>query len=450
MAATMHGLQKRSADSLVTTSKSDCGLQPARSPESGSLFVDARTQTVVEAPVETSRRPAPAGLIVLLMAMSAIGPISLNILVPATPGLAVIFDTQVETVQLTLSLYLLGLAVSQLLLGPLSDRFGRKPMLLIGLFITAAASIAAIFSTSIGMLIVFRTVQALGASSGLVIGRAIIRDLYSRERAASMIGLVTTVTVLAPMAAPLIGGILDTHFGWEYTFILTGVLAAAVFVWVLAALEETRPDHITGGGLRFILSESRELFANRRFVGYMLVCAIGTATFFAFLGGGPHVIVGMMARTSQEYGLWFILISGGFMFGNFVAARFSQRHGIDRMVQFGLISLVLGSLLTVLTVAIWPDGGPWTVFVPQLLISFGNGVFLPNTVAGAVSVRPQAAGTASGITGFVQMATGAAAAQAMSHVIATATSAMPLAITMLVLSVSAAAAFYMFLTKRKT
>jgi DHA1 family bicyclomycin/chloramphenicol resistance-like MFS transporter len=393
-------------------------------------------------------RPAPLRLIVLLMAMGAIGPVSLNILVPATPGLAVIFGTKVETVQLTLSLYLLGLAVSQLLLGPLSDRFGRKPVLLTGLVITAAASIAAIYSTSIVTLIVWRSLQALGASSGLVIGRAIIRDLYSRDRAASMIGLVTTVMVLAPMAAPLIGGILDTAFGWEYTFVLTAVLAAAVLVWSYFALPETRPDHITGGGLRFILGESRELLSDRRFVGYVLVCAIGTATFFAFLGGGPHVVIGIMARSSAEYGLWFILTSGGFMVGNFMTARFSQRYGIDGMVQFGLLSLIAGSVLTVAICVPLPDGGPWTIFVPQLLISFGNGIFLPNCVAGAVSVRPQAAGTASGITGFVQMATGALAAQAMSHVVASATSAIPLAFAMLILSVATALVFYVFLGKR--
>jgi DHA1 family bicyclomycin/chloramphenicol resistance-like MFS transporter len=395
-----------------------------------------------------AEKPAPLRLIVLLMAMGAIGPVSLNILVPATPGLAVIFDTKVETVQLTLSLYLMGLAVSQLVLGPLSDRFGRKPVLLTGLFITAAASIAAIYSTSIVTLILWRSLQALGASSGLVIGRAIIRDLYSRDRAASMIGLVTTVMVLAPMAAPLIGGILDTAFGWEYTFVLTATLAVVVLIWAYFALPETRPDHITGGGLRFILGESRELLSDRRFIGYVLVCAIGTATFFAFLGGGPHVVIGIMARSSAEYGLWFILTSGGFMVGNFMTARFSQRYGIDAMVQLGLLSLIAGSILTVAICVPLPDGGPWTIFVPQLLISFGNGIFLPNCVAGAVSVRPQAAGTASGITGFVQMATGAVAAQAMSHVIASATSAIPLAFAMLILSVATALVFYVFLGKR--
>ncbi len=410
--------------------------------------MDAQTPKPVSRTEISADKPAPLKLIVLLMAMGAIGPVSLNILVPATPGIARIFDTNVATVQLTLSLYLMGLAVSQLVLGPLSDRFGRKPVLIGGLSITAAASIAAIYSTSIETLILWRTLQALGASSGLVLGRAIIRDLYTRDRAASMIGLVTTVMVVAPMAAPLIGGVLDTAFGWEYTFVLTGAFAGLVLIWAYFALPETRPDHITGGGLRFVLRESRELLSNRRFIGYVLVCAIGTATFFAFLGGGPHVVVGIMARSSAEYGLWFILTSLGFMVGNFVTSRYSQRYGIDRMIHFGLLALVAGAVVTVAVCVVLPDGGPWTIFIPQLLISFGNGIFMPNCVAGAVSVRPQAAGTASGITGFTQMATGAVVAQAMSHVVATASTAIPLAIAMLLLSMATAVAFYAFLWTR--
>jgi DHA1 family bicyclomycin/chloramphenicol resistance-like MFS transporter len=398
--------------------------------------------------VASDQRPVPFGLIVLLMAMGAIGPVSMNILVPATPSLVVLFDTNVETVQLTLSLYLLGLAISQLLLGPLSDRFGRKPVLLVSLFITAAASTAAIFSTSIWMLILFRTLQALGASSGLVLGRAIIRDLYDRDRAAAMIGLVTTVMVLAPMAAPLIGGLLDTHFGWEYTFVLTGTLAALVMAWSVATLPETRPDHITGGGVRFILGESRELLSDRRFLGYAMVGAIGTATFYTFLGAAPHVVVSIMARTSAEYGLWFIAASGGFMVGNFITSRIVQRFGLDWMIGVGVSIMAFGGLATVAAVAAFPDGGPWTIFLPQFAMAFGNGIFLPNCVAGAVSVRPQAAGTASGITGFLQMAIGAAAAQIMSHVIAVANTAMPLGIAMVVLAAGTVLSFWVFLVRR--
>jgi DHA1 family bicyclomycin/chloramphenicol resistance-like MFS transporter len=156
-----------------------------------------------------------------------------------------------------------------------------------------------------------------------------------------------------------------------------------------------------------------------------------------------------MARTSAEFGLWFIATSGGFMAGNFITSRTSQRYGVDRMIGIGLALLLAGSVLTISIVAAFPDGGPWTIFVPQLAISVGNGIFLPNCVAGAVSVRPQAAGTASGITGFLQMATGAVAAQCMSYIIATATTAMPLAIAMGILSAAASLAFVIFLGRRR-
>lgn len=398
----------------------------------------------------SDQRPAPFGLIVLLMAMSAIGPVSLNILVPATPALSVLFDTNVATVQLTLSLYLFGLAISQLMLGPLSDRFGRRPVLLVGLGITAVASFGAMFATSIDMLILFRTLQALGASSGLVIGRAVIRDLYSRERSAAMIGLVTTVMVVAPMLAPMIGGLIDTHFGWEYTFALVGTAAAIVMAWALLSLPETRPDHVTGGGVRYIIGESRKLLTDRRFLGYVLVCALGTSTYFAFLGAGPHVVVSMMARTSAEYGLWFIITAAAFMAGNFITTRTVQRYGVDRMIAVGLAFQVVGAVATIIAVWLFPDGGPMTIFLPQIAMSVGNGIFLPNCVAGAVSVRPQAAGTASGITGFLQMSIGAVAAQGTSHIVATATTAMPLAIAMGVLAAAASLSFYLFLAKRRS
>lgn len=379
-------------------------------------------------------RRAPGWLLALLMAMTAIGPMSLNILVPSVPGLAVQFDASVGTVQLTLSLYLLGLAVSQLLLGPLSDRFGRRPVVLAGLLLTTLSSAAAVLAASVESLIVARTVQALGASAGLVIGRAIIRDLYDREHAASMIGWVTTVTVVAPMAAPLIGGLLDTAFGWEATFLFVAFFSAIVLLWTWLALPETRPDHVTGGNIAFIVSEARSLLSSRLFNGYVLVAALGTATFFAFLGGAPHVVISIMGRTSAEYGVWFVFTSFGFMLGNFLAARLSVRFGINPMINTGVAFQIFGSFLAIAFALAWPDGGPWTVFAAQIFLSFGNGVFLPNTIAGAISVRPHAAGTASGIIGFVQMATGAIAAQAMSHAIAEASTALPLAVAMLILS----------------
>ena len=179
------------------------------------------------------KQVTPWRLLALLMAMTAIGPATLNILVPALPGLVTRLASDTGTVQLTLSLYLLSLATAQLLLGPLSDRFGRRPVVLAGLALSVVASLAAIAASSIGALIGARIVQAIGASTGIVIGRAIIRDLFERDRAAAMIGLVTTAMVIAPMISPLIGGILDTAFGWEAIFLFLALFSGAVLTWAV-------------------------------------------------------------------------------------------------------------------------------------------------------------------------------------------------------------------------
>src|SRR6266545_2395662 len=239
--------------------------------------------------------------------MAGVGSLSLNILVPAIPGLATKFAADPATVQLAVSLYLMGLAAAQLVFGPLSDRFGRRPVVLAGLALATIASTAAIFAASIASLVIARIAQSLGASTGQTIGRAIIRDLYDREHAASMIGLVTSVVVLMPMVAPLIGGILDTLFGWEAIFVFAAVISGAVFLWAVLALPETRKFSIAPDEHGHFLAELRALCASPRFFGYALCAGLGSAPFFSFLGAAPHVVVGMLGRSSAEYGLWFFV-----------------------------------------------------------------------------------------------------------------------------------------------
>jgi DHA1 family bicyclomycin/chloramphenicol resistance-like MFS transporter len=380
------------------------------------------------------------------MAMTAIGPATLNILVPALPGLITRLYTDTGTVQLTLSLYLLSLATAQLLLGPLSDRFGRRPVVLAGLALSVLASLAAIAANSIGALIGARVVQAIGASTGIVIGRAIIRDLYERDRAAAMIGLVTTAMVIAPMVSPLIGGILDTAFGWEAIFLFIALFSAAVWLWAVAVLPETRPASVAHTPVR-LWQEWRALLGSAKFHGYVLCGALGSAPFFTYLGGGPHVVVTMMGRSSAEYGLWFAATSLGYMAGNFTAARLSQRFGVDAMIMAGIGFELVGACLTTVLVASFSEAGPAIIFLPQLVIAYGNGLLLPNSIAGAVSVRPQAAGAAAGMTGFAQMATGAASTQVVSILLAGASTAMPMA-WMLVVMVVATGVAYAALVRR--
>jgi len=405
--------------------------------------MDART-SVSQA---QSRQATPWRLLALLMAMTAIGPATLNILVPALPALTKQLASDTGTVQLTLSLYLLSLATAQLLLGPLSDRFGRRPVVLAGLALNVAASLAAIAASSIDGLIATRVVQAVGASTGIVIGRAIVRDLYERDRAAAMIGLVTTAMVIAPMVSPLIGGILDTAFGWEAIFVCIAIVSGAVLLWAVFELPETRPDNVPHSPGKLI-QEWRALLGNAKFHGYVLCGALGSAPFFTFLGGGPHVVVTLMGRTSAEYGLWFVVTSLGYMIGNFTASRLSQRFGVDNMIMAGIGFELIGASLTAVLVATMPDAGPAIIFLPQLVISYGNGLLLPNAIAGAISVRPQAAGAASGMTGFAQMAAGAASTQIVSVALAGASDAMPMA-WMLVIVVVATGAAYATLVRHR-
>ena len=392
---------------------------------------------------------APWRLLALLIAMTALGPLSLNILVPALPGLVKTLATDLGTVQLTVSLYLVGLACSQLLMGPLSDRFGRRPVALVGLCLTALSSIVGIAAASIESLIVARIVQAVGASTGIVVARAIIRDLYDRDRAAGMIGWVATAMVVAPMIAPLIGGLLDTAFGWEMIFVFVAVAACAVLAWACIALPETRPDHVTGGGVRYLWGETRALLVSRSFIGYVLCGTFASGTFFCFLSGTPYVVITLMERSSAEYGAWFVLMSFGYMAGNSTAGQLSARFGVNAMIAAGVVFQMIGALISIPLTPFLLTTGPAPLFFAQTLIAFGNGVLLPNSIAGAVSVRPQSTGTASGLTGFTQLAVGAVATQATSLSVDAASSAWPMQIGILLFAVALVVVFLTMVPRQK-
>lgn len=419
---------------------------------SGSLPPDSNVQNASNAP--EARAAAvhaltthPWRLLALLMAMTSIAPLALNILVPAVPGLALRLNTDAASVQLTVSLFLFAMAVSQLTMGTLSDRYGRRPVVLGGLAVAVLASIAALMAEGIGALIAARMAQALGASTGVVIGRAIIRDLFGRDRAASMMGLVTTVMVVAPMVAPMIGGLLDTAFGWQAIFAFVAVIALAVLIWAAILLPETNAPQVDAAPGQY-RTDIGALLRNAPFWGYVGGAAFGSASFFSFLGGGPHVVVTMMGRSSAEYGFWFAFTAFGFMAGNFLTSRLTQRHGVDTMIKVGIAFELFGAAIATVAAELYFAAGPWIVFLPQMIVGFGNGVLLPNCIAGAVSVRPHAAGAASGITGFTQMTFGALAAQFTGWIIAGAKTPLPMTLTILALTVATAVSF-MVLTRRR-
>ncbi|HET9902134.1 MAG TPA: multidrug effflux MFS transporter [Xanthobacteraceae bacterium] len=388
------------------------------------------------------RRDAPApALLALLVAIASIGPMSLNIVMPALPGIAVALKADPVTVQLTLSLYLVCMALSQLVLGVLSDRFGRRPVLIGGLLLTVAASVVATFATTIGALVTARAVQAFGASCGIVISRAIVRDLFARDRAASMLGWVTMVIMVVPMIVPPLGGLLDTTLGWPSIFASIALFAAAVLAWVWIALPETNAEPLASGGLVRFFQEVRLLLASRVFLGYVLSGATSSALFFVFLGGAPHVISRLQGRSAFELGVWLATASVAYMAGNFISARYSMRFGVDAMVAAGSAVGVAGGICVIVLVLWFADLGPLIICLPQWITAFANGLLIPNAIAGGISVRPQAAGTAAGIHGFVQMGVAAASAQWVSHLLAQAPDAAPMAWMLLAFSLACAVSF---------
>ena len=370
----------------------------------------------------------PWRLLGLLICITAIGPTTLNILVPALPNLAKALGTDADTVQLAVSLYLIGLATAQLLAGPLSDRFGRRPVALGGLALTAVMSLAALAVGNVASLIAVRIVQAIGAASGIVVARAIVRDLFERDRAAAMLGLVATAMVIAPTFGPLIGGLLETAFGWQSIFLFVAAASLAVLAWGAAVLPETRRRESGGGAGTGFRSDVVALARSASFHGYVLCAAFGSGTFFAFLGGGPHAVITIMGRSSAEFGVWFALSSVGYMAGNFLTSRLSMRFGIDRMIWWGLAIQGVGAAGAIVLAVFAHPWGPAIIFMPQLVMGVGNGVMLPNAIAGAVSIRPQVAGTASGFLGCIQMTIGAAFVQLGGLVLVDATTVLPMAL----------------------
>ena len=395
------------------------------------------------------RPPAPptatAGfpLLALLIAISAVGPLSVNIIIPAIPGIAAAFTADPAIVQLTVSLYFAGLASAQLILGSLSDRFGRRPVLLCGFTLTVLTCLAAAAAANVAWLVVARTTQALGAATGVVVGRAIVRDLFERDRAASVLGWVTMSVVAIPMFGPLIGGVIETWWGWRAIFLFIAATTLVTLMWALLALPETRPSGPAAPpSSRRVWKEARELLRTRAFAAYVLSAALISGPYYAITGGGPHVVLTIMGKGPTEFGMWLVFASAGYMAGNFLAGSLSVRYGGHAMLWSGLLVTFAGAAASSLLVELVPHAGPATIFVPLFIIYVGNGMGLPNAIAGAISVRPQAAGTAAGVAGFVQMGWGALVAQLVAYPLEGATSASPLTTIMVVQALAGVLVFW--------
>ena len=342
------------------------------------------------------RRGPPLALLALV---TAIAPAALHMLVPALPLLAAVFDAAPGAVQLVLTLFLAGIAAGQLVYGPVSDRFGRRPVLIAGLALFFAGRVLCGLAWSLPALIIGRTLQALGGCAGMVLGRAIVGDVYDRERASSALATIMMAMSLAPSLSPLIGAYLAEWVGWRADFVLLGTAGAAVLALTAAKLEETHapaPVNLVGMVGSFVL-----LSRSPAFLGVAFATAFTSASWFTFLAAAPYLLSGVLHQPPSAYGLMILLPMAGYVLGNAVVVRLSVLLGSTRLFILGLaLSLVSGVML-----ALWCLDGltPLALFVPMAISSIGNGMSQPPGVAAGLSVYPRIAGAASGLMGFMQM-----------------------------------------------
>jgi DHA1 family bicyclomycin/chloramphenicol resistance-like MFS transporter len=407
-----------------------------------TIKADVAASTSAAKPVVTVN----AGFLPLLIALSGLGPMSMQAIMPALPALAAHFSKDISVAQLAISLYLVGLACSQLVVGPLSDKFGRRPVILAGLFLLVLSNVGACLAVSLEQVIAARIVQALGAAAGLAVGRAMIRDLYDRDRAASMIGIVVGSMMIAPMIGPFFGGVLETAYGWRTIFWFLGAVSFVIFVWAWATLPETR-RFSTGPGASGFFQDVRALTASPQYHGFVIAQALAAGTFFIFASGGAYVTIIQMGRSSAEYGAWFALGAVAYMAGNLMSARLTPKYGGQRMIWFGLTLQVLGSVINLIQGFAGLNVNPSWFFITQMIVAYGNGFVMSNIAAGAISVRPQAAGTASGVLGFVQMAFGAIVSQLGAHLGGDYKTTVPLNFAGVILSLLCAAVVWGLVTR---
>lgn len=374
-----------------------------------------RTTTTMPARdvAEASTTEPGLALLAVLVVVTALAPFSMQVFLPALPSIQASFAASATATQLAFSLSALAIAVTTLGYGPLSDRIGRRPTLFLGLAVYMAGCIVCAAAGSIGWLIVGRILQTGGAAAGLVLARAIVRDLYDRERSATVLAYVTAAMIAAPMMGPAIGGVIADTLGWRMIFVLGVLLGIPIIAFTARSLPETRVAG-AAGSVSMTMAFAR-LLRSRAFLGYTLHTSFSIAVFYSFLAGAPYLAAEVLGRPATEFGLMFAVIPLAFMLGNLAAARLTPRVGSDRMVIAGAALALVGTILLLALVAILPWSVPLLI-LPTLLGAFGQGLAMPNAQAAIVSVDPAIAGAASGLAGFLQLGTAAVAAQLIGSI----------------------------------
>ena len=384
-------------------------------------------------------------LIVLLAATSALGPAAMQILLPALPVIRDDFRVSNEVAQLTLSLSMLAIALGTLFYGPLSDKHGRKRVMASGLGVTLVGSLFCYFAPTIELLILGRFVQAFGGAVGLVLARAIVRDVYPANEAARVIATLVMVMVVIPMLSPALGGEIMARFGWHSVFAVIAVFCSIMLAIVWSRLPETLATPVPFEGIGSMLGTFKQLLASRVFSGYAFCVTFVSVVFFSFISAAPEIMVSVLDRPATEYGYYFIMIPLGFMAGNYTARQLISRYPLNWLIGVGA-SIGVGGILLALLLQLVGFHQPVALFAPIALAIYGNGITLPNAQAAAINEYPHVAGSASGLTGFLQMACSAIAAQLVA-VIYNGT-VYPLLLMMLAASMLSMASFWLGLRQR--
>jgi DHA1 family bicyclomycin/chloramphenicol resistance-like MFS transporter len=347
-------------------------------------------------------RPGTFALTALLAALSAIGPLTTDMYLPSLPDIAQQLDASTAQVQFTISSYLLGFAVGQILYGPISDRHGRKPVLLAAIALYCVASLACAFSSSIEMLIVARAFQAFGGSGGIVLTRAIVRDIYSGARAGRELSVIASVMALAPVLAPVAGGLVQTAFGWHAVFlalVIAGVAGAGIVATLLPETLNSRAAEPLSPSS--ILRSYRVVARHSGYLAYLAITSASYAGLFAWISGAAFVLQNLYGLTPFKFGVAFALGSVGYMTGSALAARLVTRLGLDGVLTFGGFACAAGGLGMVAAVAIGMTSAA-SIVLPVAIYLAGLGMVLPQGIAGAMTPFPERAGAASSLFGFVQ------------------------------------------------
>ena len=353
-------------------------------------------------PVFLNRETQPSMLMLVLLA--SISALAMNSFLPSLPNMAEHFGSSTALMGLSVGVYLGTSAIFQILVGPLSDRIGRRTVSLWALIIFSVVSISCVYAPNTFVFMFLRALQAIAACT-FVVARAIVRDTTETQASGSKIAYISMGTAICPMFGPALGGLLDGWFGWEANFWFIGGLGIFILLIAYFDLGETVPENTQGFRQQF--SEYPELLLSRRFWGYCLASAFGAGAFFAYLGGGPFVGSIVYNLSPEMLGLYFGAPAIGYFFGNFLSGRFTILFGIDAMILWGLWIIFSGLSLSMVCSYIG-YGTVETFFGFMIFVGLGNGLTIPNATAGMLSVRPHLAGTASGLGGAMMIAIGAA------------------------------------------